>query len=200
MSTRLENYALIGDCQTSALVSRDGSIDWLCLPYFDSAACFAALLGRPEHGRWLIGPAGGATRVSRRYRSGTLVLETEFETASGGFSLIDFMPLRDKAADVVRIVEGRRGRVSVQMELTMRLDYGSIVPWVRRTDGGIVAIAGPDKLRLETPVELRGENYHTTAEFQVTAGERVPFVLTWFRSHHPDPAKLDAERALQLSG
>ena len=192
----IEDYALIGDCRTAALVSRHGSIDWLCLPHFDSPACFAALLGTPEHGRWLIEPAGGATRVSRRYRSGTLILETEFETASGAFAVTDFMPLRGDVADVIRLVEGRRGRVSVRMELTMRLDYGSIVPWVRRSEGGIVAIAGPDKLRLETPVELRGENYHTTAEFQVAAGQRVPFVLTWYRSHLPEPTRLDAGAAL----
>jgi GH15 family glucan-1,4-alpha-glucosidase len=197
MSVRLEDYALIGDCQTSALVSREGSIDWLCLPYFDSAACFAALLGTAEHGRWLIGPAGGATRVSRHYRSGTLVLETEFETDAGAFALIDFMPLRGEAADVVRLVEGRRGRVAVQMELTIRLDYGSIVPWVRRTEHGLTATAGPDKLRLSTPVELRGENFRTIAEFQIAAGQRVPFILTWFRSHRAEPAILEAERAME---
>ncbi len=197
MSSRIEDYALIGDCQTSALVARDGSIDWLCLPYFDSAACFAALLGNPEHGRWQIGPAGGPTKVSRRYRDGTLVLETEFETEDGTFALIDFMPLRGEAPDLVRLVEGRRGRVAVRMELTIRFDYGSIVPWVRRTGGGLTATAGPDKLRLLTPVELRGEDFRTRADFHVAAGQRLPFVLTWFRSHHPDPPVVDPEQALE---
>lgn len=197
MASRIEDYGLIGDCQTAALVARDGSIDWLCLPHFDSPACFAALLGAPEHGRWQIAPPGACTGVSRRYRDGTLVLETEFETDAGAFALIDFMPLRDDVPDLVRLVEGRRGRVAVRMELIIRFDYGSIVPWVRRTPDGLTATAGPDKLRLYTPVPLRGEDFRTTADFHVTAGQRVPFVLTWFRSHRPDTARLDPELALE---
>lgn len=181
MSSPIEDYAMIGDCQASALVARDGSIDWLCLPHFDSAACFAALLGTPEHGRWRIAPAGEPRTVSRRYREGTLALETEFETEGGTFALIDFMPLRGEAADVVRLVVGRRGRVAVRMELTIRCDYGSIVPWVHRTEAGLTAIAGPDKLRLVTPVELRGENFRILADFEIAAGQSVPFVLTWLQ-------------------
>ncbi|HEU4533545.1 MAG TPA: trehalase-like domain-containing protein, partial [Polyangiaceae bacterium] len=150
MPLPLEDYALIGDCETAALVGRDGSIDWLCLPRFDAGACFAALLGSPDHGRWLVAPAGEAKRVRRRYRGDTLVLETEFETDEGVVALIDCMPPADGTHDVVRVVEGRAGRVRMRTELVIRFDYGSSVPWVRRAPRGIVAVAGPDLLRLET--------------------------------------------------
>src|SRR5437016_5871876 len=143
MPLRIEDYALIGNCQTAALVARDGSIDWLCLPRFDSGACFAALLGTPEHGRWLLTPAGHVRQVHRRYRPGTLVLETVFETDEGEAAIIDFMPPLAESPHLVRIVEGRRDRVPMRMELAIRFDYGSIVPWVRRAGPGISAIAGP---------------------------------------------------------
>jgi GH15 family glucan-1,4-alpha-glucosidase len=188
---RIEDYALIGDCHTAALVGRDGSIDWLCLPRFDSPACFAALLGGPEHGRWLVAPADEVRAVRRRYRDDTLVLETEFETATGTVVLVDCMPR--EGGDVVRCVEGRRGRVPMRMELILRFDYGSVVPWVRRTDEGLVAIAGPNGVVLHTPVALRGEDLRTVAEFDVSAGERVPFRLAWYPSHRPPPPLADAE-------
>jgi GH15 family glucan-1,4-alpha-glucosidase len=190
----IEDYALIGDCETAALVGRDGSIDWLCLPRFDSPACFAALLGTPEHGRWQLAPAGPVKRVRRRYRDDTLVLETTFETDTGSVTLVDCMPPR--VPDVVRIVEGRAGQVAMRMELVMRFDYGSLVPWVRRTDDGLAAIAGPSGLRLRTPVELRGEDFRTVAEFTVAADERVPFCLTWYPSHQPPPAAVDVEQSV----
>src|SRR6516164_7072175 len=151
MPLRIEDYALIGDCQTAALVGTDGSIDWLCLPRFDSGAVFAALLGSPDHGRWLVAPADEVKAVRRQYRDDTLVLETEFETAGGVAAVIDFMPARDNDPNLVRIVEGRRGRVRMGTELVLRFDYGSIVPWVRRNDCGISAIAGPDAVTVITP-------------------------------------------------
>jgi GH15 family glucan-1,4-alpha-glucosidase len=197
MPLRIENYAMIGDCETAALVGNDGSIDWLCFPRFDSPACFAALLGRPEHGRWKIAPAGEVHAVQRRYRDGTLVLETDFETPSGEVRLIDCMPPRTAAADLVRIVEGRRGRVHMRMELIIRFDYGSIVPWVRHIARGIRAVAGPDTLYCRTNVELRGENLHTVADFTVAAGQRVSFALTWCQTHHPEPEECDPERTVQ---
>jgi GH15 family glucan-1,4-alpha-glucosidase len=197
MPLRIEDYALIGDCQTAGLVGRDGSIDWLCVPRFDSAACFAALLGTPQNGRWLLAPAQQPTRVMRRYRGDTLVLETELTTESGTVAVIDFMPPRGEAPDVVRIVEGRRGRVPMRMELVIRFDYGSIVPWVRHADGGIVAIAGPDMLHLASDVQTHGEDFRTIAEFTVAPGERVSFVLTWHPSHEPAPNPLDANRELR---
>ncbi len=197
MPSRIEDYALIGDCQTAALVARDGSIDWLCFPRFDSGACFAALLGTPDHGRWLVAPAGEVREVRRRYRGGTLVLETDYETDDGAVTVVDFMPLRDEAPDLVRIVVGRRGRVAMRMELVIRFDYGSIVPWVREAHRGISAIAGPDMLRLRTDVELKGVDLRTVAEFTVEEGQRVPFVLTWHPSHRPDPEAIDAEEALR---
>jgi GH15 family glucan-1,4-alpha-glucosidase len=194
---RIEDYGLIGDLQTAALVGRNGSIDWLCFPRFDSAACFAALLGSEEHGRWLIAPAGEVRRVERRYRPRTLVHELDFETAEGSVRVIDFMPPRGTDPDVVRIVEGLEGSVRMRLELVIRFDYGSIVPWVRRTDGGrLVAIAGPDAVALDTPVETHGENLHTVADFTLSAGERIPFVLTWFPSHQGAAAPVDPERAL----
>ena len=155
MALRIEDYALIGDCETAALVGRDGSIDWLCLPRFDSGACFAALLGTPKHGRWLLAPACGVRRIQRRYRPDTLVLETDFETAHGMVTVIDCMPPRARQPDLVRMVVGRRGEVPMRMEVIIRFDYGAIVPWVRRLDGGISAVAGPDAVRLRTPVPLR---------------------------------------------
>jgi GH15 family glucan-1,4-alpha-glucosidase len=197
MALRIEDYALIGDCQTAALVGRDGSIDWLCLPRFDSGACFAALLGTPEHGRWQIAPVGEVTASRRRYRDGTLVLETEFETADGAVTVVDCMPPRTAEPDLLRLVIGKRGRVKMQMHLVLRFDYGSIVPWVRRTKRGIRAVAGPDAVELVTPVELQGENLTTIAEFTVAAGEEVPFCMVWYPSNKEapkpgDPAKLVA--------
>ena len=197
MPSRIEDYALIGDCQTAALVARDGSIDWLCFPRFDSGACFAALLGTPENGRWLLAPAGEVRKVGRRYRDGTLVLETDYETDDGAVTVVDFMPPRGEAPDLVRIVVGRRGRVAMRMELVIRFDYGSIVPWVRQDGRGISAIAGPDMLHLRTDVELKGVDLRTVAEFTVSEGQRVPFDLTWHPSHRPDPQPLDAEEALR---
>jgi GH15 family glucan-1,4-alpha-glucosidase len=196
MAARIEDYGLIGDLQTAALVSRDGCVDWLCLPRFDSGACFAALLGDDDNGRWSIAPSARVTACRRCYRDDTLILETTFETDSGVVRLIDFMPPRETAPDVVRIVEGVSGSVSMRLDLTIRFDYGSIVPWVRRLDDGILAVAGPDALHLATPVELVGRNFHTVAEFEVRAGERVPFVLTWFPSNVDLPQPVDAERAL----
>ncbi len=196
MPSRIEDYALIGDTQTAALVARDGSIDWLCLPRFDSGACFAALLGTPQHGRWLLAPAGGIRRITRRYRDRTLVLETEYETAEGSVVVLDFMPLRDQAADVVRIVQGRRGHVPIRMELTLRFDYGWIVPWVRRIRNVLTAVAGPDAVTLSTDVKLRGEHFSTVSELTISEGQQVPFVLAWHPSHEPEPPPIDPNRAL----
>lgn len=187
---------MLGDTQSVALVGRDGSIDWLCLPRFDSGAVFAALLGTEQHGRWLITPVGQVRAVRRRYRGETLVLETELETAEGTVRLIDFMPPRGEAPEVVRIVEGVRGRVSVRMELRLRFDYGRVLPWVRRAEGALVAAAGPDSCWLRTPVETRGEDLATVAEFVLEPGDRVPFVLTWRESHLPAPQPVNAEHAL----
>ena len=193
----IEDYALIGDCETAALVSRGGSIDWLCFPRFDSHACFAALLGTPEHGRWLLAPAGPVTAVRRWYRGDTAVLETELTTADGVVSLLDFMPIRSGLPDLVRIVVGRRGRVAMRMELVIRFDYGSVVPWVRRVPGGISAVAGPDGLLLRTPVPLRGEDFRTVADFDVDEGEEIGFDLTWFPSHQEARQELDPHEALR---
>ncbi|HEX5137883.1 MAG TPA: glycoside hydrolase family 15 protein [Planctomycetota bacterium] len=197
MTSRIEDYALLGDCETAALVSREGSIDWLCWPRFDSGACFAALLGTEDHGRWLLRPEGEVRRVRRRYREGTLILETEFETDDGKVALIDFMPLRDETSDVMRIVESRGGKVPMRMELVIRFDYGSIVPWVRDAGDGVRAIAGPNALHLRTPVALRGEEFRTVASFEVAEGERVPFTLSWHASHKREPEERDAEEALE---
>ena len=196
MAGRIEDYALIGDTQTAALVGRDGSIDWLCLPRFDSAACFAALLGHRSNGRWLLHPVDPVTSLARRYRGSTMVLETEMITAGGTVRLIDFMPIRGTNPDVVRIVEGVSGSVEVAMELIVRFDYGSVVPWVRADDDGLRMIAGPDALELRTPVATRGKDMTTVATFRVGPGDRVPFVLTWFPSHEAPPAPVDAEEAL----
>ena len=192
----IEDYGLIGDLQTAALVSRHGCIDWLCFPRFDSGACFAALLGDEENGRWSLQPASGITSTERRYRGDTLVLETELACDEGVVRLIDFMPPRGEAPDVVRIVEGVEGTVPMKMRLSIRFDYGSIVPWVRRRDGGVHAVAGPDALFLAAPVDLVGRNLHTEADFDVAPGDRVPFVLTWYPSNRPTPERVDAEQAL----
>jgi GH15 family glucan-1,4-alpha-glucosidase len=195
---RIEDYALIGDLQAAALVSRMGSIDWLCFPRFDSGACFSSLLGDEENGRWVIETTEPAQHVSRRYREETLVLETEWETSTGVARVIDFMPPRGAAPDIVRIVEGVRGRVQMRTELVIRFDYGSIVPWVRRTNGQArIAIGGPDALSFRTPVSIRGEDLRTLSEFVVLARQRVPFTLTWFPSHAERPPAIDPERALR---
>jgi GH15 family glucan-1,4-alpha-glucosidase len=196
--SRIEDYGLISDLQAAALVDREGSIDWACFPRFDSGACFAALLGTSDHGRWLVAPSGDAWEVDRRYRPHTLVLETDWETASGKARVIDFMPPRGRAPDIVRIVEGISGEVDMSSELVIRFDYGSTIPWVRRIDGDDrVAIAGPDALCFRTAVEHRGENMRTLADFTVRAGERVPFTLTWFPSNEDPPDPINAEHALQ---
>ncbi|HXH24414.1 MAG TPA: glycoside hydrolase family 15 protein [Vicinamibacterales bacterium] len=197
MALRIEDYGLIGDTHTAALVGRDGSIDWLCLPSFDSGACFAALLGEPRHGRWLIAPAAPVIATRRRYRPETLVLETEFETAEGRIRLIDFMTPRGSEPDLIRIVEGVEGRVAVQMELVIRFDYGWIVPWVRRMDGHLRAIAGPDALSLWTDVPTYGRDLTTRAEFVVGAGERRGFLLMWHPSHVGSPPPCDVNAALE---
>ena len=197
--TWIEDYALIGNTRTAALVSRTGSIDWWCVPRFDSAACFAALLGAPEHGRWLIAPMHEVKRTARRYRPGTLVLETDLHTAEGSVRLIDCMPLREGRMDIVRIVEGVRGAVPMRFELVMRFGYGSVVPWVRREGHTLTATAGPDTLELRTPVAVRGKDYTTQAHFTVHEGVRIPFVLTHSASHEPRPVPLDAEAALEAS-
>jgi GH15 family glucan-1,4-alpha-glucosidase len=194
---RLEDYGLIGDLQTAALVGRDGAIDWLCLPRFDSASCFSALLGEERHGRWLLAPAGGARATSRRYRPGTLVLETEFEGAEGTVRVIDFMPRRgDGPPRVMRIVEGVRGRVPMRMELLLRPDYGSIRPWIESAPDGAVATAGPDAFRLSTPLPLHVEDGTASAVFVAVEGTRARLALTWHPSHEPAPAVEDADSAL----
>jgi GH15 family glucan-1,4-alpha-glucosidase len=197
MPLPIEDYALIGDCQTAALVGKDGSIDWLCLPHFDSEACFTALLGTPQNGRWLLAPADPPTAARRRYRDDSLILETEFETASGVVTIVDFMPPRSEQPELVRLVRGTRGTVRMRMELVIRFDYGSIVPWVTAVPGGIHAIGGPDALVLETPVELRGEDFTTIAEFTISAGQEIPFVLSWYPSHESAPLRTDPTVAFQ---
>ena len=196
MAAPIEDYALIGDTHTAGLVSREGSIDWLCLPRFDSPACFAALLGDRSNGRWLLAPAGPVREVRRRYQGDTLVLETEYRTDDGIVRVVDCMPPRQWDPDVARIVEGVKGRVPMRMELTIRFDYGSIVPWVRHIDGALHAVAGPDSVWLRTPVPVRGENWSTLADFTMAEGERAPFMLTWHASHRPAPRRIDPIRAL----
>ncbi len=195
---RIEDYAVIGDTQSLALVGRNGSIDWLCLPRFDSGACFAALLGKPEHGRFALQPKGEFT-TKRRYRKDSLVLETEVTTKSGVVRIVDTMPIRGKYPDVVRVVEGVSGSVEMHAEIVIRFDYGSIVPWVRRIDGRLSAVAGPDALVLATPVETRGEGYTTVADFTVRQGDRVPFVLTWYPSHERVPENAEPFTAVDDS-
>jgi GH15 family glucan-1,4-alpha-glucosidase len=196
MPAPIEDYALIGDTHTAALVSRAGSIDWLCLPRFDSPACFAALLGDERHGRWLLAPAGQAREVRRRYIGDTLVLETEHRTDDGVVRVLDCMPPRQQDPDVTRVVEGVRGRVPMRMELTIRFDYGSIVPWVRKEGGALHAVGGPDSVWLRTPVPVHGENWTSVAEFTVAEGERVPFMLTWHASHKRAPRRIDPIQAV----
>ena len=190
---------MIGDCHTAALVGRNGSIDWLCFPRFDSGACFAALLGGADRGRWLVAPAGKLKSVRRRYRNDSLVLETEFQTARGSVRLIDFMPLSDEHWDVVRIVEGLSGTVAMRMELIVRFDYGSIVPWVRRAKDMLLLTAGPDTLELAASVEVSGENMKTVAQFSVRKGQRETFVLNYRPSHFPMRARINPARALKAT-
>lgn len=199
MPSRIEDYALIGDCHTAALVARDGSIDWLCLPRFDSGACFAALLGTNDHGRWRIAPAAPVISTTRRYRDGTPILETTFTTEDGEVTVIDFMPRRTQQPDLVRIVVGKRGHVRMRMDMTLRFDYGAAVPWVRHTDerDGIRATAGPDTVTLRTSVALRGEHLSTVGEFDVTPGSRVPFVLAWQPTYESAPPPRNPEDALR---
>lgn len=197
MSEKIENYALIGDCETAALVGRNGSIDWLCWPAFDSDACFAAILGTRKNGRWLVAPSDDVTTISRRYLGETLILETRFETKSGTVALIDFMPPRGKASDIVRLVRGVSGTVKMRMELVIRFGFGINIPWVRRIDHSLLAVAGQDMTVLRTPVETRGEDLTTVSEFEVKAGETVPFVLTYGPSHLDPPEPIDPEIALQ---
>ncbi|WEO98228.1 glycoside hydrolase family 15 protein [Streptomyces sp. FXJ1.172] len=201
MNARIEDYALIGDEQTAALVGRDGSIDWLCLPRFDSGACFAKLLGDENHGHWRIAPEGAGVCTRRAYRPDTLVLDTEWETAEGTVRVTDLMPQRDRAPDVVRIVEGVSGHVTVHSTLRLRFDYGSIVPWMRRSDGHRVAVAGPDSvwLRTDPHVDMWGEDFGTHCEFTVAKGQQVAFVLTWHPSHQPRPPLVDPHEALSAS-
>ncbi|MCQ4202631.1 glycoside hydrolase family 15 protein [Streptomyces sp. NPDC058783] len=201
MHPDIEDYALIGDQQTAALVGTDGSVDWLCLPRFDSAACFAKLLGDEDNGHWRIAPKGAERCTRRAYRPDTLVLDTEWETEDGAVRVTDLMPQRDRAPDLVRIVEGLSGEVTVHSVLRLRFDYGSIVPWVRRTDGHRVAVAGPDSawLRSEPEVHTWGEDFGTHAEFTVAAGEKVAFVLTWHPSHEPRPPLIDPYVSLEHS-
>lgn len=199
MPSRIEDYALLGDCETAALVGRDGSIDWMCCPRFDSAACFAALLGSAENGRWLIAPADPSPRVARHYRDGTLILETNFETGDGAATLIDFMPLGRAGTNLIRLVVGRSGRVAMRTELVIRFDYGSAVPWVTQLEDGtgLQAVAGPDMITLRTPITLRGEDLKTIGKFSVGPGEIVPFVLTYTASHASAPRGIDALAALR---
>ncbi|UYO48021.1 glycoside hydrolase family 15 protein [Rhodopseudomonas palustris] len=198
MPNPIEDYALIGDCETAALVGRDGSIDWLCWPSFDSEACFAALLGTEDNGRWRIAPADEIVRCSRRYRGDSLILETTFETATGSITLIDFMPPRGSASDIVRLVRGDRGRVKVAMQLVIRFGYGAAIPWVRRgDDGAVLAVGGPDMLVLRTPVATHGKDMTTVAEFDVGEGDQIPFVMTYGPSHLPVPDSIDPIAALK---
>jgi GH15 family glucan-1,4-alpha-glucosidase len=192
---RIEDYALIGNCGTAALVGRDGSIDWLCLPRFDGAACFASLLGDDDNGRWLLCPTGKVVHSSRRYRDGTLILETDYETEEGAVRVVDLMPV-EAAMRVVRQVIGLRGTVTMKTELVIRFDYGQRLPWVRKVDSALSATAGPDTLRLVTPVDLRGEGLKTVAEFTVKEGETVPFVLSWHRSHYAPEPEIEADLAI----
>ena len=197
--TKIEDYAFLSDTQTGALVSRDGCVDWLCLPRFDSPACFASLLGDTNNGHWRFYPEEEVVGTRRRYRGDSLILETEIETKSGAVRLIDFMPPRGEDPDIIRIVEGLRGKVPMRMELIIRFDYGQIVPWVRtrKRYEGLEAIAGPDALILRTPIQTCGKDLTTVAEFTVAKGDRLPFVLTWFASHTEPPRKINPEHALR---
>ncbi len=197
-SARIEDYALIGDCHAAALVKRDGSIDWLCLPRFDSPACFAAILGTSDNGRWKIAPKGDVVETHRHYRGETSILETEFQTTNGRVRLIDFMPFGGRTSSIVRLVEGLEGEVEMAMELAVRFDYGRLVPWVTRGDHGLMtAVAGPHRLSLHTPVEHRGKGWTTVADFTVKAGERLPFTLTYSASFRELSTALSPESALE---
>jgi GH15 family glucan-1,4-alpha-glucosidase len=202
MATPIEDYGLLGDLQTAALVSRDGSIDWLCLPHFDSGACFARLLGTEEHGFWRIapgGPPGTVTSVKRRYRDRTLVLETEFETADGAVLLTDCMPIRERNPQIVRLIQGLRGRVDMRMDLVVRFDYGESIPWVTGHNGLHLLTAGPNSLALWSRVESHGENLRTVSEFSVREGQQLPFTLTWYPSHEPPPRPADPWYAIETT-
>ena len=196
MSKPIESYALLGDTHTAALVARDGSIDWMCAPRFDSPALFAALLGTPDHGRWQIAPVGGPVDVRRRYRPGTLVLETDMTTDSGAIRITDCLAHGRASPHLVRRVEGLRGSVRVRSELEVRFDYGSVVPWVRRAAGRLHAVAGPDAVVVDAPVESHGEDRSTVAEFTVGRDDRLSFALAWHPSHQRAPRPVDPEAAL----
>ncbi len=196
-SQRIENYALIGDCETAALVSKNGSIDWLCWPRFSSGACFAALVGVPENGFWKMAPAAENRSVHRKYLPHTLVLETTFELAEGVVQILDFMPQRERHSALVRIVRGLRGKVTMRMDLALRFDYGRTVPWVTKINNGIRAIAGPDMVQLHTTVPLRGEKLTTVSDFTVAEGESISFTLMYGASYEAHPNAIDAEKALQ---
>ena len=196
MASRIEDYALLGDLQTAALVGRDGSIDWLCFPHFDSPACFASLLGDEDNGHWRLAPAAGGQATRRSYRGDTMVLETVWETPEGTVRVVDCMPPRDEAPDIVRVVEGVSGRVRMHGVVRLRFDYGQVMPWVRRVDGQVVAVAGPDSVWLSSPAPLEGRDFATHSEFTVSAGERVPFVLTWSPSWKRAPKPIDPYRAV----
>ncbi|MEZ5565684.1 MAG: glycoside hydrolase family 15 protein [Gammaproteobacteria bacterium] len=193
----IEDYALLGDMRSAALVDRQGSIDWLCVPRFDSPACFAALLGRAEHGHWLMRPAADIVSTSRRYRGDTLILESDLHVSGGAIRIIDFMATGTPGLQVVRIVEGLDGEVPLWMQLVVRFDYGSIIPWARRDGNDLYFIAGPDSLLLRTPVEVSGEGYTSVAEFSVKKGERIPFVLSYYASHETAGPPLNAELLLE---
>ena len=195
---RIEDYGLIGDCETAALVGLDGSIDWLCWPRFNSDACFAALLGTRENGHWLIAPKTPDVRVTRRYRPNTLILETRFEMETGVATLIDFMPIRDDYSNIVRLVVGETGEVLMHFELILRFGYGAIVPWVSRLDEATVsAVAGPDMVIVHSPIRLHGQGLTTIGDFSVAAGQRIPFLLTHCASHKPPPKPIDVEATLR---
>jgi GH15 family glucan-1,4-alpha-glucosidase len=197
---RIEDYALIGDCETAALVSLDGSIDWLCWPRFDSPACFAALLGGPKYGRWRIAPIDGAVRRQRTYRDGTMILETEFETRDACVTVVDFMPLRDGVSNIVRTVVGKRGRMRMSTEIVLRFDYGATVPWMSRLDDGTLrAIAGPSMILIRSDVELQGKDFTTVGEFDVNEGDSVSFVMTLGASHLEPPSTVDPAESLAVT-
>src|SRR5690349_11688329 len=196
-TARIEDYGFLSDTQTAALVSRDGCVDWLCFPRFDSGACFAALLGKRENGCWRFFAKEKVEKTQRRYRGDTLILETDIETANGAVRFIDFMPPRGENPDLIRIIEGLKGEVELEMELIIRFDYGNMVPWVRKRNGGLEAIAGPNGLILRTPVQTHGKDLTTVANLTVKEGERIPFVLTWFASHEEPPKPVTAEDALR---
>jgi GH15 family glucan-1,4-alpha-glucosidase len=197
MSSLIEDYAIIGDTETVALVARNGSIDWYCVPRFDGGACFATLLGGHDNGRWLLHPAVDAERIERQYLGDTMILETVFHTAAGSVALVDFMPIRDKNATIVRVIEGRGGTVPMMMELIIRFDYGYVVPWVKAQDGGLVAFGGADALRLSTPAPIKGRDLATFSSFDIREGERMPFVLTWFASYEPVPSSVNPLEAFE---